>query len=141
MHTSMRTRKLPMSLWVLATIISYSVLPAIGIAQDQSRDQVRDQTREQTRDQTREQTIYGSQLMTEQERNEYRQRMRNVKTNEERETLRLEHHNRMKERARERGVSLPDQPPEKPYRGQGSGGPGMGYGGQGMGSGGGKGGR
>ena len=59
----------------------------------------------------RQETIYGSQLMTRQERNEYRARLREAKTVREREHLRAEHHKQMQERARERGVTLPDNPP------------------------------
>lgn len=82
--------------------------------------------------------IYGSQLMTQRERNEYRGRLRTAKTAEEREQIRAEHHEAMKVRAKERGVSLPDQPPDQPGhmgRGQGAGpgGGGMGPGGGGMG--------
>lgn len=78
-------------------------------------------------------TIYGSQLMTRQERIEHRNRLREMKTEEERNAYRLEHHKRMQERARERGVTLPDAPPP---RGGGKGrgmGPGMGGMGPGMG--------
>jgi len=57
------------------------------------------------------QQIYGSQLMTEQERIEFRARMQNAKTAEERERIRLEHHNEMQERANQKGMTLPDQPP------------------------------
>ncbi len=71
--------------------------------------------------------VYGSQLMTEQERNEYRAQMRNAETQADRDQLRAEHHARMQERAKEMGVTLPDAPPA---RGMG-GGPRMG--GQGMG--------
>lgn len=78
--------------------------------------------------------IYGSQLMTQQERAEYRAKMRSLSTTQEREQFRLEHHQRMQERARERGLTLPDEPPAR-------GGRGMGPGGQGMGPGGGAGGR
>ena len=60
-----------------------------------------------------EEMIYGSQMMTEQERNEYRARMQAAKSNEEREQLRLEHHERIKVRARDRGLSMPDSPPGK----------------------------
>lgn len=80
------------------------------------------------------QTIYGSQLMTRRERYEYRQKMRAAKTQEERERIRAEHHTAMQERARERGVTLPDMPPAR--------GPGFGAGrgpGAGMGPGGGMG--
>lgn len=76
-------------------------------------------------------TIYGSQIMTRQERIEYRTRMRAAKTAEERQQIRTEHHERMKMRAQERGMTLPDQPPAM--------GGGMGPGGGGMGPGGGRG--
>jgi hypothetical protein len=78
--------------------------------------------------------VYGSQLMTQQERLEYRDRMRNAASAEEREQIRKEHHERMKVRAREQGVKLPDEPPAQ------GGGKGMGPGGAGMGQGGGMGG-
>jgi hypothetical protein len=55
--------------------------------------------------------IYGSQLMTVQERNEHRERLLNAKTNEEREQIRKEHHARMEKRAMEQGKTLPDMPP------------------------------
>ena len=91
------------------------------------------QTREET--QVREE-IYGSQLMTPQERNEYQTRMRDAQGEEEREKIRAEHHERMKIRAQEQGLSLPDEPPTHGmHKGMGSGG-GMGVGpGGGMGKG------
>lgn len=67
--------------------------------------------------------IYGSQLMTRQERIEYHTKMRAAKTAEEREQLRKEHHDAMQERAKTRGITLPDEPPA---RGGGMG-PGMRY--------------
>jgi hypothetical protein len=75
--------------------------------------------------------IFGSQLMTPQERSEYRTRMRGAKNLDEREQIRLDHHAAMKARAAERGVALPDAPPP---RAGGMGPGGMGQGG-GMGSG------
>ena len=57
------------------------------------------------------QQVYGSQLMTQQERLEYRQRLQNAKTVEERERIRAEHHRSLQERAREQGVTLPERPP------------------------------
>ena len=82
--------------------------------------------------------IYGSQLMTQQERNEYGAKMRAAKTAEEREQIRNEHHERMKVRAKVHGVALPD---EAPARGgaMGHGARTMGPGGGGMGHGGGRG--
>jgi len=79
--------------------------------------------------------IYGSQLMTRQERIEYRNQMRTLKTQEERNTFRLEHHKKMQERAQEKGLTLPEAPPA------GGGGMGPGRGGGGMGPGAGMGGR
>ncbi len=71
--------------------------------------------------------IYGSQLMTQQERAEYQARMGQAKTAEERERLRQEHHRQMQARAQERGVTLPDEPRAAPRGGMGMG-PGMGPG-------------
>lgn len=76
--------------------------------QEQAKKQAKTQTRAQTR--AREQ-IYGSQLMTRRERNEYRNRIRAAKSAEEREQIRMEHHERMQVRAKERGVSIADEPP------------------------------
>lgn len=101
----------------------------VGVA-TQAAAQDKDQDRVQQRDQDR---IFGSQLMTQQERLDYANRMRSMKTEQERQAFRLEHHTQMQERARQRGVTLPDDPPQGPGRAMG--GPGMGPGG-GMGSGG-----
>lgn len=60
-------------------------------------------------EQKREQ-LYGSQLMTEQERAEQRAKMRHAETREEQERIREEHHERMETRAQERGVELADPP-------------------------------
>lgn len=84
--------------------------------------------------------IYGSQLMTQQERTEFRAKMRSAKTIEEQQQFRIEHHKAMQERAAARGITLPDQPvagghgmgPGNGMMGQGGG---MGSGGGGMGSG------
>lgn len=81
---------------------------------------------------------YGSQLMTLQERNEYRTKMRKAESEEERERIRREHHDKMKDRARSQGVTLPDKPPAQGggiRPGKEGGGPG----GRGMGPGGGRG--
>ncbi|MDP2810618.1 MAG: hypothetical protein Q8O34_10765 [Rhodocyclaceae bacterium] len=75
-----------------------------ALAADQERTQQAVQKQEQ---------MYGSELMTQQERIEYRSKMRAAKTAEKREQVRLEHHERMKERAKQRGVTLPDEPPAR----------------------------
>lgn len=56
--------------------------------------------------------IYGSQLMTEQERAEYNQKLNSIKTNEERQEFMEDHREKMKERAQEQGISLPDRSPQ-----------------------------
>jgi type II secretory pathway pseudopilin PulG len=117
----------------------------LAVAQQQAEEQVRQQERAEQkaqdtaqsrqREQVREQErVYGSQLMTQEERNAYRQRMRVAKTMEEREQVRAEHHAAMQVRAKERGVTLPEEPPPMGSgkgRGMGPGGgtgPGMGGG-------------
>ena len=118
-------------LWLLPLAVGVMSISPLVVGQDQTRqqDQVRTQDQEQ---------VYGSQLMTQEERMAYRTKMRAAKTQEERERVRAEHHEQMKVRAKERGVTLPDEPPA---RGGGmSPGGGMGPGGGGMGPGGGMGG-
>ena len=101
-------------------------------------------TQEQVQEQVQEQ-IYGSQLMTEEERRTYYFKMRNATSDEERQKIRHEHHEQMKVRAEQQGVSLPETAPEVgsrkglgPQRGMGLGperspgkGTGGGYGGGG----------
>lgn len=65
-----------------------------------------------------EEPVYGSQMMTEQERAEHRTLMRGAKTAEEREKIRAEHHEKMMARAKQRGITLPEPPP---MRGRGPG--------------------
>ena len=122
------------------SVLTGALVFASGLAladdQDRTRQQDKDQTKSKVQDRDQDR-IYGSQLMTKQERKEFRNRMRSAKTDEEREQIRAEHHERMMVRAKERGVTLPDDPPAK--------GGGMGPGGAmapggGMGPGGGRGG-
>jgi len=108
----------------LISILAFSLCMA-GVMPAHAADQVRDQDR-----------IYGSELMTPQERTVYQNRMRATKTEQERETLRLEHHKQMQERAKAQGKTLPDMPPAGMGPGSGMG-PGMGPG-SGMGPGGGR---
>lgn len=78
--------------------------------------------------------IYGSQLMTEEERTEYRSKMRSAQTAKEREDIRNEHHQEMQDRAREQGVTLPATPPAHGGMGEGMGGMGTDSGERGAGS-------
>jgi hypothetical protein len=110
---------------LLAGLLTASALMSIGVevnAQDQVQTQVQ---------------IYGSQLMTPAERTEYHSKMRALKTDKERDAFRLDHHDKMKVRAAEKGVTLPNAPPAvgagpKANSGMGAG-PGLGMGaGQGL---------
>lgn len=117
-------------LFALAGILSLSAGFVLAADQERTQDSVQKQEQEQ---------IYGSQLMTQQERDEFRTKMRSAKTAKEREQVRQEHHERMRVRAKERGVNLPDEPPAHGgHMGSGGGmgpGGGMGSGGGGMGGG------
>lgn len=73
--------------------------------------------------------IPGYRLMNDQERNEYREKMRNARSAEERQTVRDEHRKTMEARAAERGVTLPEP------RGPGAAGPRGGGSGKGSGAG------
>ena len=121
----------------LATVLAALALSA-GTAGAQAT--VQDQRRAQTQQQVRDREIYGYQLMTPQERDAYRARMRTAKTAEERERIRNEHHVAMQARAKERGLTIPAEPPARRGPGAGRGaGPGPGPGASGTGGGGGSG--
>lgn len=111
--------------WILGAFVAGSMIAAVHAQStgDQQKSQASAQATEQkaptqdktgTQDKARVQDrIYGSQLMTDAERSEYRAKMRSLKTKEERDALRAEHHKLMQERAKERGVTLPDIPPRQ----------------------------
>jgi len=65
------------------------------------------------------QPIYGRELMTGEEIARHRERMRAAGSAEERARIRTEHHAKMRRRAAERGIELPEAPPAG--RGPGSG--------------------
>ncbi|HET9663594.1 MAG TPA: hypothetical protein VFP00_05140 [Burkholderiales bacterium] len=56
--------------------------------------------------------IPGSELMTSQERERYRERIRGAKTPEEEQKVRSEHLHQVRERARLRGLRLPEDSKE-----------------------------
>lgn len=64
------------------------------------------------------QRIYGGHLMTQQERVEHRAKMRAAKTAAERERIRDEHYQQIRQRAKARGMVLPNR---RPGRGRGLG--------------------
>lgn len=109
---------------VLAFVVTvFLLLPAGSLfAADKDQDQI----------QAQDKMIYGWQLMTVEERAQYRAKMQSLNTKEEREAFRMQHHKEMQVRAKEKGYTLPDQPMR-------SGGPGPGAGSGGGGGGAGKG--
>ena len=127
------SKRITLTASALAGVLAISAGSAL--AAEQERVQQQAQTQEQVQQQ--EQFIYGSQLMTPEERAAYRAKMRATTTTEEREKIRKEHHEAMKLRAKERGVAIPDEPPPM-GGGMGPGG-GIGPGGGGRGPGGGRG--
>ena len=86
--------------------LAFTLAGMVALAQGQVPPPGQGQQQEQTRDQD----IYGWQLMTPEERAEHRAKMRAAKTDAEREKIRKDHHDKMKARAKERGVSLPEEP-------------------------------
>lgn len=129
---------------ISATVVALCFAATATWAAEQEQVQQKSKTQQQTQSSDQ---IFGSQLMTRQERIEHRNKLLAAKTAGEREQIRAEHHTRMQARAKERGLSLPDTPPPAgvgkgmgpgPGGGMGGGmGPGGGMGG-GMGSGGGR---
>jgi hypothetical protein len=117
-----------------ALVMALSVPVTAVYAQDQDQDRLqdRDQTMDQMRDQMRDrdgQPIAGYNLMTEQERQQFRDRMRSMNSMEERQAFRQQHHEQMMERARARGVELEKLPPTAAGQPKGNGkGKGMGGG-------------
>jgi hypothetical protein len=115
------------------SMLAISLCMAMGVSmQVAAQTPMQTQTQTQTQMQERER-IYGYEMMTPNERIEYRNRMRALKTAREREAFRLEHHKQMQARAKAQGKTLPDMPPAGMGPGSGMG-PGMGPG-SGMGSG------
>lgn len=92
----------------LALAAAICMMPgaSVSVAAEQAQTQQKAQSKAQ-----KPEVIYGSQLMTAEERAEYRARMRSLKTKEEREALRMEHHQKMQERAQAMGKTLPGMPP------------------------------
>lgn len=113
----MKSQKTPVSSLAILAIVATTSSLWFGAAQAQ--DQVQAQVQ-----------IYGSQLMTTAERTQYQSKMRTLKTDKERDAFRLDHHETMKVRAAEKGVTLPETPQgagSKSNNGFG-GGPGLGAG-------------
>lgn len=75
------------------------------MVKDMDMDMDMDKDQDRLRDQDRL-YIYGYELMTDQERNAHRERMRAAKTLQERDRIRAEHRVQMDARAKERGMTI-----------------------------------
>ena len=98
--------------------------------QDRSRDQARDRDQAPDQDRSRDRlnatptlgdaagtgaggvpygpnNVFGWQLMTQQERTNYQNQMRNAATQQEREKIESQHRQEMQQRARDRNITLP----------------------------------
>lgn len=100
---------------LIASVLALSIPVGVSFAADQvkKQDQTKQQTqaKEQTQTQDQDQKmIYGWDLMTVKERNEHHEKMMSMKTEQERTAYIEEHHKLMQQRAKERGVELPDAP-------------------------------
>lgn len=85
---------------LLVLAVALCMMQGASIAADQAQVQQQDKVK-------KPETVDGNQLMTREERDEYRARMRSLKTKEERDVLRMEHHQKMHERAKALGKTLP----------------------------------
>lgn len=100
----MKTRHL-----ILLTLVGALMLPT-GIINAADKIQQQTQTKDQQQLQEQDKMIYGWQLMTPQERKTHREKMLSLKTEQERIAYREEHHKLMQQRAKEKGMTLPDRP-------------------------------
>lgn len=90
-------------IFLLASTLSFST----PIDQEHILDITTQQNQEQ---------IYGSDLMTQDERSDYLSEIRKAATAAEQERIRKEHIDRMQTRAKKRGVTLPEGPRESRNR-------------------------
>lgn len=91
-------------LWML-------IASSLSIGSALAADQLPAKERDQQQAQTQNQTTVGSQLMTAEERKTHRAKMRSSASREDREKVRAEHHEVMKQRAKEQGTTIPEHPP------------------------------
>ena len=87
----------------LATMFLFPVFPAV--AEEETMQE------EMQTDTAEDKQIFGYKLMTRKERAEFRARIRAAETQAEREAIRKEHHEKMKARAKKRGITMPENPP------------------------------
>jgi hypothetical protein len=109
--------KIASSPWLLALTLAVA-----ATANAQTATPVQTQTADQLQTQAREQ-IYRGELLSEQERNAYMERMRLAKTEQEREQIRQEHREKMDARQRNTHQNKPSPQGSGMGKNQGSNGP------------------
>ena len=79
--------------------------------QGQMKQNQQGQMNQNQQGQMNQQGIYGGELMSEQERNQYREQLRLTDSDPEQQTrFKAQHQEKMQKRAQEKGVKLPDPP-------------------------------
>jgi len=79
--------------------------------QGQMKQNQQGQMNQNQQGQMNQQGIYGGELMSEQERNQYREQLRLTDSDPEQQTrFKAQHQEKMQKRAKEKGVELPDPP-------------------------------
>lgn len=79
----------------------------LGAAQ-QDRDRIQDRTHAPDSAGRKENNIYGYELMSEEERNAYQERIRNAENRQEKEQIEAQHRREMQIRAESKGVTIDD---------------------------------
>lgn len=95
---------------MLVFVIAGLLMLPTGMVIAADEKQKPEQAKQQVQVQEQDKMIYGWQLMTPQERKEHRAKMLSLKTEQERLAYQNEHHKLMQQRAKERGLSIPDHP-------------------------------
>ena len=85
-------------------------------AAEQDRDRIQDRTHAPDSANQQDNSIYGYNLMSEEERNAYREQIRNAKSQQEREQIEARHRHEMQVRAENAGVEIPE--PAKTQKGK-----------------------
>ena len=83
---------------------------------DHDRDRIQDRTKAPENAKQDEHNIYGYNLMNEEERSAYRERVKSAESRQEREQIEAQHRHEMQIRARNEGVQIEE--PEKAQKGK-----------------------
>jgi hypothetical protein len=95
---------------VIALLTAGTLLIAFSTPFAADKEQTQTKEQAQVQEQEQDKMIYGWQLMTVEERAQHRAKMQSLNTEKERQAYREEHHKLMQARAREQGVTIPDEP-------------------------------